>query len=92
MYPEYDQDTLAYTQDTLEYMQNTSKYKEEHVFQALGRVRSRAQLNAHRIRLEYIEIRLEYVRICISQHPSWPTCAQRSASPEPSPTPTREPK
>ena len=67
MYPDRVQDTLAYKRDTSEYMQNTLGYKNGHVFQALGRVRSRAQLDAHRIRLEYIGIRSGYARICIPQ-------------------------
>ena len=67
MYPDHVQDTLAYKQDTSGYMQDTLGYKNGHVFQALGRVRSRAQLNAHRIRLEYIGIRSGYARICIPQ-------------------------
>ena len=67
MYPDHVQDTLAYKQDTSGYMQDTLGYKNGHVFQALGRVRSRAQLDAHRIRLEYIGIRSGYARICIPQ-------------------------
>ena len=53
--------------NTSRILQDTLGYKNGHVFQALGRVRSRAQLDAHRIRLEYIRIRSEYAQTCILQ-------------------------